>query len=183
MNSKEFLVELQKALAKVKPEEIETIARELNKTKHFNKKVLVIGNGGSASIAQHMVCDFAKSSLKADRKSLNAISLVDNFPLLTACANDLGFAKIFANQIETLGMQGDLLFAVSSSGNSSNILEAAKEAKQKGMTIIALTGFDGGQLKKIADLSITIDSKNYGIIESAHAIIGHALKERILEDY
>ncbi|MEK7115240.1 MAG: SIS domain-containing protein [Patescibacteria group bacterium] len=149
------------------------------------KQIFIIGNGGSASTASHMVCDFQKFILgyKGDRKipRMKALSLSDNTEVLTAWANDVGYEVVFSEQLKNQAEEGDLLIALSASGNSPNIIRAVDVAKLKGIKIIGLTGFAGGKLKELADVPIHVESNDYGIVENAHLMFGHMAARYLVE--
>ncbi len=142
-------------------------------------KIYLIGNGGSAAIASHFANDLNKTVFgqKGEKKAkrFQAISLADNTPALTAWANDVGFEAIFSEQLKNFAQEKDVLAAISSSGNSLNIIKAAEVAKSLHMPIIGLVGFDGGKLLPLADAKIHIPSQKYEIIESAHEAICHLI--------
>lgn len=137
-------------------------------------KVLFFGNGGSAADAQHiateLVCRFKK-----ERRPLPALALSTNSSLVTAQANDKGFETIFSRQIETWARKEDIAIAISTSGNSSNILEGMKKAKEKGIKTVGLIGKGGGKLKSLVDLSLVIPSDDVPRIQEAHITIGHII--------
>ena len=137
------------------------------------------GNGGSASIANHMQCDHMKGVRTATDLSPNVLSLSTNVELLTAIANDTGYENVFVHQLQWQSQQGDVLVAVSSSGRSPNIVRALSWARESGLRTIAITGFDGGAAKAVAEVSIHVDCTNYGIVEDLHQAIMHALAQYI----
>jgi len=149
----------------------------VEKAYRANKQIFIVGNGGSASTASHMVCDFQKFILgyKGDRKipRMKALSLSDNTEVLTAWANDVGYEVVFSEQLKNLAEEGDLLIALSASGNSPNIIRTVDVAKLKGIKVIGLTGFAGGKLKELADVPIHVESNDYGIVENVHLMFGH----------
>lgn len=158
----------------------------LEKAFHEGKKVFIAGNGGSAATASHMMADFQKTTLGKSyeiAKRLKAIALSDNVPLITAWGNDASYNHIFAEQLRTLGEEGDLLLVITASGNSPNILEALNVAKSIGITTIGFLGFDGGKSKPLCDVALVVPSKDYGVIEDAHAVFMHmataALKKTV----
>ena len=139
-------------------------------------KLMFIGNGGSASDSQHLATELMiRLRHTLNRPPLAAIALTTDTSLLTAGANDLGFDQIFARQVEGLGQHGDVLVALSTSGNSANIIEAVKLAKQKGIITTGFLGNSGGQLKKICDTSIIVPHDDSGRIQESHIMIGHIL--------
>lgn len=143
-------------------------------------RVYSIGNGGSAAIADHLCCDMTKGTHAHGHPTVDAVSLTANVALYSAIANDFGFASVFSRQLRMLGRQGDVLIAISSSGESDNILEAVNEAQRLGMTTIGLSGFAGGKLKESSDISIHVDVNNYGIVEDAHQLLMHVMAQYLV---
>ena len=139
-----------------------------------DKKLLLIGNGGSAADAQHIATEFV-GRLNLERKAMPAIALTTDTSLLTALTNDYGFDTIFRRQVEAMAEAGDVLLAITTSGTSPNIIEGVKTAKDHGVTVIGLTGRNGGTLKDIANLSIIVPSENTQRIQEAHITIGHII--------
>ena len=156
--------------------EVVNVLNEIKKIKSSGGKVLVIGNGGSAALASHFATDLGTGSVLRG-VDYPIISLVDNVSVITAAANDYGYDEIFARQLVNLGKSGDLLMIISSSGNSKNLIEASKVAREIGMKIIGIVGFDGGEIGRISDLKIHIQSKvgEYGQVEDLHSIILHSI--------
>lgn len=143
-----------------------------------NGTVYIIGNGGSSSIASHWANDLNKTTLghKGDLNSVKrfqAICLTDNVPILTAWANDVGYEHVFSEQLRNFMQQTDAIIAISSSGNSPNIVKAAKLAQSQFVPVIALTGFGGGELSKIATVAVQVNSGKYTVVESVHGAIIH----------
>lgn len=153
-----------------------------NQIKFVSKKnrIFCIGNGGSASICNHFVCDLVKGS--NNNRKFNLISLSNNIEIITAISNDISYDNIFSFQISRYSNKGDLLIAISSSGNSKNIIKGVKTAKKIGMKTISLTGFSGGQTKKLTDFNININSSNYGVIEDTHSFIMHSITQILHND-
>lgn len=139
--------------------------------------IYVAGNGGSASISDHFCCDWTKGTSVKHLSSIKTHSLVANNALLTALANDLGYEDVFSKQLEMLSKPGDLLVLVSSSGNSKNVINAAKAARKLRLKSIGLTGFSGGELAKICDASLHVPIDNYGIVEDCHQSLMHILAQ------
>ena len=137
-------------------------------------KVLFCGNGGSASDSQHLAAELV-CKYKKERTALNAIALVTNTSVLTAAANDLAFDYIFERQVEALGKQGDVLFALSTSGKSINVIRAVERAKELGLKTVALTGSTGGSVKYKADITIQTPSDITNNIQEMHIAIGHII--------
>lgn len=143
-------------------------------------KVLTLGNGGSASDAQHLAAEWA-GRFKNDRAALPALALTANTSDLTAIGNDYGFEKIFSRLIEAHGRAGDVALVISTSGNSPNLLEAVRVAHERGLRTIALSGKGGGKLAALAQLSLVVPSQNTARIQESHIAIGHILCELIDE--
>ena len=143
-----------------------------------NGKVLVFGNGGSASDSQHIAAELI-GRFKKDRGALPAIALTTNTSVLTSLANDYGYDVVFARQIEALGSKNDIAIGISTSGKAKNVAAAIKQAKKMGIKTVALTGGDGGELAKLADLSLVVPSSVTARIQEAHITIGHIICELI----
>jgi D-sedoheptulose 7-phosphate isomerase len=171
----DYLAEARALLERVERSDVERAASLLVEAHRRGASVFAVGNGGSASTASHLVSDLTKSTQEGGVPPLRALSLSDNVPLLTAWANDACYEECFAAQLRAHARLGDVLVAVSASGNSPNILTVAREAQQMGLPIIALTGFGGGRLKDLADAAVTIDSHDYGQVEGAHLVLVHLL--------
>jgi phosphoheptose isomerase len=142
--------------------------------------VFACGNGGSASIANHLVCDHVKGIRTGTGFSPRVTSLSSNVELLTAIANDVSYSEIFSYQLQAQAETGDVLIAISSSGRSPNINRAIFWALSNGLQTIALTGFNGGTARKLAEVKIHVDSDNYGIIEDVHQGVMHSLAQYII---
>lgn len=139
-------------------------------------KIILIGNGGSASIASHIAIDFLKNA-KIPALVFNDASL------LTCISNDLGYEYVFQKPIELLAKKGDILFAISSSGSSKNILNAAKEAKKRGCFLITLSGFNKeNPLRRLGHLNFYIPAASYGYVEITHLVICHCIVDTIIEN-
>jgi phosphoheptose isomerase len=137
------------------------------------------GNGGSAAIANHIQCDHVKGIRTQTDLTPQVLSLSTNVELLTAVANDLGYENVFVHQLQSQARPGDVLLAVSSSGRSPNIVHAIAWARDHGLRTIALTGFDGGAARTMAEVAVHVDCTNYGIVEDLHQAIMHALAQYI----
>ncbi|MBS3946445.1 MAG: D-sedoheptulose 7-phosphate isomerase [Melioribacter sp.] len=144
------------------------------------KKVLLCGNGGSAADCQHIATELMiRLSHAVKRPALPAIALTTDTSNLTAGGNDIGFENVFARSIEGLGNEGDVLIAISTSGNSINIIKAVEKAHEKKMKIIAFLGGNGGKLKDMVDLPIVIPSSNVQRIQEGHITIAHIICEQV----
>jgi D-sedoheptulose 7-phosphate isomerase len=138
--------------------------------------VVVLGNGGSASNASHFVCDLVKGTIVSGKKGFRAMALSDNTPLATACANDYGYVNVFKAQIRSMVQEGDVVVAISGSGNSENVLRAVSLAHSLGATTVALTGCGGGKLAGLADHAVVVPSDNMEHIEDTHLVLTHLIK-------
>ena len=161
-------------LLNIENKEIISSAKVLVKTIKQGKKILICGNGGSASDAQHFAAELI-GRFKSNRPSFAAISLNTDTSALTAIANDYDFTDVFSRQVEGIGKKGDILLAISTSGNSKNIIKAAIQAKKQKLHIISLTGFNTSVLEKNCDLCIKVPSKVTSHIQELHIIVVHLL--------
>lgn len=143
-----------------------------------NGKIIFFGNGGSASDSQHLTAELV-GRFKKDRNALPAISLTTNTSILTALANDYGYEIVFAKQIEALGQKNDVAIGISTSGKAKNVVLGIKQAKKIGMKTIAFTGADGGELTKLAEVSLVVPSSVTARIQEAHITVGHIVCELV----
>ncbi|HXT63249.1 MAG TPA: D-sedoheptulose 7-phosphate isomerase [Pyrinomonadaceae bacterium] len=141
-------------------------------------KLLVFGNGGSAADAQHIAGELINRFLQ-ERRALPAIALTTDGGVLTCIANDTGFENIFARQIEALGSEGDVCLAISTSGQSANIVAACTQAKSQGIKVIGVLGRDGGKVAALCDLALIVPSNDTQRIQETHNLLGHILCELI----
>jgi len=141
-------------------------------------KILVCGNGGSASDAQHFAAELV-GRFERERPALASIALTTDTSILTAIANDYAFAKIFARQVEAVGREGDVLIGISTSGGSQNVLEAFAAARRRGLTTVALTGRDGGVVGESADIHINVPSESTARAQEVHRTLLHAICELV----
>ena len=155
--------------------ELNDIISILIKTRNSGNKIFTCGNGGSSSTASHFVSDLLKTTITKDEKRFSAISLVDNFAVNSAWANDVTFDDIFIEQLKNFLSQNDVVFAFSGSGNSSNVIRALKFAKEKGAVTIGFTGMSGGMVSKICDYSYVVPSDDMLTIESFHLMLCHGI--------
>ena len=145
------------------------------------KKLLVCGNGGSAADAQHIAAELV-SKYKRVRRALPAIALTTDTSALTSAGNDFGYEWVFSRQAEALGQEGDVLLAISTSGNSPNVLRAVEEARKKSLISIAFTGASGGQLAGLTDFCWNVPSTDTARIQEAHITAAHAICEIIEQE-
>lgn len=151
------------------------VARELEKAERLGRQVFIVGNGGSAAAASHMATDLSKTAARPNKPLLRCLALTDNVSFMTAIGNDLGYEDIFVRQMENLLEKGDLVLLISGSGNSPNVVKAARYAKKKGAFTVGLVGFAGGRLKRLVDIALHVPSDQYGVIEDIHMGVGHVL--------
>lgn len=145
------------------------------------KKLILFGNGGSAADASHIAGELV-NRFKKDRAGLPAISLNTDTAVITSIANDYDYSEVFARQINTLGKEGDIAIAISTSGNSPSVIKGAREAKKKGIKTIGLTGGSGGKLATIVDYPFVIPSWNTPRIQEVHMTLGHVICQRVEEE-
>ncbi len=141
-------------------------------------KIMFFGNGGSASDSQHLAAELV-GRFQKERKALPALALTVNTSILTALANDYGYEVVFARQVEALGQKNDLVVGISTSGKAKNVAAGIKQAKKMGLKTVALTGGDGGELAKLADVSLMVPSTVTARIQEAHITIGHIICELV----
>ncbi|MCC6441876.1 MAG: SIS domain-containing protein [Armatimonadetes bacterium] len=171
----DYLDQLQGTLAKLPRQTIQEIAEILYKAYAEGQKVLLMGNGGSASTASHLACDLQKGIGSLKGKGFKALAITDSLPLLTAWGNDTAYDNIFVEQIQTWAQPGDIVIAISGSGNSPNILRGVQAAREKNAVTIGWAGFEGGKLKDLVDHCLVVPSDNMQRIEDIHLVIGHAI--------
>jgi D-sedoheptulose 7-phosphate isomerase len=187
VHKEKFIVESLEESADIKLKIKESCVKEIIASvdlisDSFRKKnkLLLCGNGGSAADCQHLATEFMiRLSHNINRPALPAIALTTDSSNLTASGNDIGFENGFARSIEGLGNSGDILLAISTSGNSLNIIKAVESAKQNGLKVIGMSGGTGGKLKTLADIAIIIPSSNVQRIQEGHITIGHIICELV----
>lgn len=168
-------------LANLDFEVIENVTRLIIRCARRKKSVYLTGNGGSATTASHFATDLVHAGMLGHEPIVRAMSLVDNIALLTALGNDKGYDQVFARQLKAVGGKGDILIAISASGNSQNLIEAVKTAAAMDITSVGILGFDGGQLSKLCDYSIIVRTKKgeYGVVEDLHLFLDHMIASYI----
>jgi phosphoheptose isomerase len=174
-----YVAATARALESIDSVAVEAAATLLIDAYTRGRLVFSCGNGGSAAISNHLMCDHMKGIRTATDIAPRVVSLSANVELLTAIANDLVFDEVFAYQLQSQATARDVLVVVSSSGRSPNIVRALTWAREHDLRTIALTGFDGGEARKLADVCIHVDAANYGIVEDAHQTVMHALAQYI----
>ena len=169
-----YLAYVQSILKGINTAEIGRFVTTLLEARAKGATIFFIGNGGSAATASHFANDLA-IGCRDSELPFRAISLADNMSMITAIANDFGYEDVFARQLRVLAKSGDVLVAISASGNSPNLLKAFEQATALGLKTIAITAFDGGEMRKIADEGIHVPTqlKEYGPAEDAHMVLDH----------
>jgi D-sedoheptulose 7-phosphate isomerase len=153
---------------------IEEVSKKCVALYRTDKKTILAGNGGSAADAQHIAAELV-GRYGFDRPSIPSLALTTDSSNLTAIGNDYGYDQVFSRQLEGMGQEGDIFIGISTSGNSVNILKAFESAKKKGIMTVALTGRDGGEMAKIADIALVVPSDSTPRIQESHILIGHII--------
>jgi len=175
-----YIGELKRCLDRLDRQKIGDVIDLLMGAYKKEKKIFILGNGGSASNASHMACDLGKGTIfrhyDEGERRFRAISLTDNVAYLTALANDISYEDIFVQQLRNLIDKGDMVIVLSGSGNSPNVIKAVKYAKKKGAKTVGFMGFkDGGKLRKIVDKAVIVDSRSYGPCEDIQLVLDHIM--------
>jgi histidinol-phosphate phosphatase family protein len=178
-----YAAEFDRAFRSIDLAQIGAAAAVLNDAHARDAAVFACGNGGSASIANHMQCDHVKGVRNGTELTPRVFSLSTNIELLSAIANDLSYAEVFSYQLQSQARPGDVLLAVSSSGRSPNIVGAVEWARTHKMTTIVFTGFSGGEARQLADVSVHVRSDNYGVVEDIHQACMHLLAQYIRQSH
>ena len=166
-------------LKKVNKKELGNIIKEILIAAKKQRNIFSCGNGGSASTAEHLSCDFSKQACRDTNLNIKVFSLNSNISLMTAIANDISYDDIFSYQLNKFGKPADILLCFSVSGSSRNILKCAKAAKRKKIKIISFTGFNGGKIKKLSKYNVNFATNNFGIVEDCHLSIMHFISQYI----
>ena len=181
-SSKEYLAKVAELLDEL-PQQSDRFVESLYEAFEQGRTIFLAGNGGSAANASHFGHDLAKgtlSSMEATRR-FRVVPLTDNIGFITALANDEGYDSIFEQQLRNLAQSGDVLVAISGSGNSPNVLRAVEYARSIGMKTIGVTGFDGGKLRQMTDESVHIPVEDMGMAEALHGVVFHLAMSRLRE--
>ena len=175
-----YISKMQRILGKSSIEDIQKCIDLVMLTYNQNGQIFVMGNGGSASTASHIANDLGKGTAHLGHRP-RVISLTDNVSTMTAWSNDACYEDVFVEQLKGFVNPGDLVIGISASGNSENVLRAIHHANAIGCKTIGWTGFGGGQLAKLTDISVVVDSDEYGPVEDVHLILNHILCQSIHE--
>lgn len=167
---------------KAQQSQLEAIARSMAAALHAGRKILWCGNGGSAADSQHLAAELI-GRFRRERSALPSVALTTDSSILTAVANDYGYESVFSRQVEAIGVAGDLMVGISTSGNSRNVISALETASRLNMTTVAFTGTDGGQIATLADHLFAVASHDTARIQEAHILAGHMLCDWIELDW
>lgn len=172
----QYAEKLQQVLGSIDQNDLEQLRLIIATARKERRTIWVMGNGGSLAIAEHMCCDWTKGMQNPKLKPVKVQALT-NGPLLTAIANDLSYGQVFSEQLRMFCEPGDVVMVISSSGNSENVVRAVEYAKTLKIKTVAMTGFNGGRLKDLADVVLHVPADNYGLVEDAHQIIMHVIAQ------
>jgi D-sedoheptulose 7-phosphate isomerase len=170
--------ELRLRVAEACADDVVRAARALERALRAGGKVLLFGNGGSAADAQHVAAELV-GRFARERAPLPAVALTTDTSALTAISNDYGFEQVFARQLLALGRAGDVAVAISTSGRSRNVLVAAEAARARGLTVVALTGGDGGDLARLADICVNVPSSDTARVQECHLAVEHVICDMV----
>jgi D-sedoheptulose 7-phosphate isomerase len=170
-----YLAGVQQTLDLLPQDSIRAAIETLHAARLAKRTVFIMGNGGSASTASHFVCDLAKNTRAPGQPDFRVLGLADNMAIFSAYGNDEGYHNVFARQLATFVEAGDVVIAISTSGNSPNVLEAVGVAREAGAYTIGLTGFDGGTLASLVDLELHVPSSRIEQVEDIHLILEHLI--------
>jgi D-sedoheptulose 7-phosphate isomerase len=176
-SSREYFEMYQRVFDSLPHCAIELVVEELLCAYQRNRGIFILGNGGSAALASHFACDLSKGTVFGNngQKRVRVMALTDNVPLMTAWANDIDYDQIFAEQLRNFMSAGDIVFAISASGNSPNVLRALELARYAGLRNIGLAGFQGGKMKDLCDICVVLPCANMQIIEDFQLSVAHAV--------
>lgn len=178
----QYLETVVRAARRVDVRSVERFIDLLESAYREGRAVYMIGNGGSAANASHFAEDLSMGAMPdLEGKRFRVLSLTDNTSFITALANDKGYDRVFELQLRQFGQKGDILVVISGSGNSPNVVRASEYAKSIGMTVVALTGFDGGKMKTLADLSVHVPHPHMCQSEAVHSIVQHIVADLLRE--
>lgn len=170
-----YLQSLAGLLPLVPARQVEAAVALILQLYRAGRTLFVFGNGGSAALASHMACDLGKGTVFAQRPRLRVVSLTDNVPLFSALANDISYAEVFAEQLRGLAGPGDLALAISGSGNSANVIQGLRAARELRLQAIGLTGYQGGKMLELCDPCVVVPCDNMQLLEDCHVAISHAI--------
>jgi len=180
----EYLATFQHLVDSIDRRAVESAVDRLREARDRGATVYIAGNGGSAATATHLANDLGKATKQSGRRPFRVLSMSDNISWLTALANDEGYDRVFAGQLENFARPGDILIVISASGNSCNVVAAVELAKRRGVVTIGLLGFDGGVLRDLVDECLWLESEKgeYGPVETGHALLCDLLTTSLIRD-
>ena len=176
-----YISTLQLTMDQLPRQSIADVITVLQQARMKGNQVFILGNGGSASTASHFACDLAKNTRQDGVPHFRVIGLTDNMAMFSALANDQGYENVFSEQLNSLVRPGDIVIAISASGNSQNVINAAEAATRHEAKVIGFTGFDGGRLGRLAHINIRVDSNIIEHVEDIHLILEHLIVKTIKE--
>ncbi|QDU80668.1 Phosphoheptose isomerase 1 [Polystyrenella longa] len=176
-----YLSKLTELLPKLDREKLGQTIAKMREVRDNDKTIYICGNGGSASIASQMVVDIVKGASYQKKKRFKMIGLTDSMSTLSAYANDVGYDIVFLEPLKNFAVKGDMLITISGSGNSANVLRATEYANEIGVTTVGLTTGDGGKLKDLVDIPLTLPSNHMGHLEDSFFIMSHVLCYAFME--
>jgi len=176
LDAKQYFEELQRVMVSFPKDGIDQIAETFLRAYDTGRTVYLFGNGGSAALASHFACDLGKGTAYCNGgKRFRVLSLTDNLPTLTAWANDTNYEDVFSEQLRNFVQPGDVALAISGSGNSKNVLNALRVAREARATTVGISGFQGGEMKPLCDICVVVPSENMQIIEDLHVAMAHSI--------
>lgn len=183
-HAREYFQRLNTIVEQVDLNAVNRIFQQLRLARDRGSRVFIAGNGGSASTASHWVSDLGKATKRSGRDPFQVTCLSDNISWLTALANDEGYDRVFAGQLENFARRDDLLIVITASGNSPNLVRAVEFARSKGLKTIGFLGFDGGLLKDMVDDLVWVKTEKgqYELVEDAHMVVCHVLATSLVKD-
>ena len=179
--AEEYLRQLIETVSQLDLTRVDQAIEWLKQAREHGRHIFVCGNGGSASTASHFACDIGKGASRARQSRFRIVALTDNLPTLTAYANDVGYDSVFIEQLKSFALPGDVLMAISGSGNSQNVVQAVEYANACGLKTIGLTGRDGGKLGAVVQLNIHVPVPHMGRIEDTHMVVCHMIAYYFME--
>ena len=176
-----YITRLQDTLEQLDLDALHVAIECLQEARLSRRTIFIMGNGGSASTASHFVCDLVKNTRAPGYPDFRVLGLADNMALLSAYANDEGYENVFAQQLNTFVQPGDIVIAISTSGNSPNVLNAVRLANESGAFTIGMTGFSGGKLSTMVNLDLHVPSDIIEHVEDVHLMMEHLICENLRE--
>ncbi len=181
-NITDYLNQVTSAILELPEDKIRDMIDTLKSAHAEGKRVFLLGNGGSAANATHIAEDLQKGIKECSGKRFRVVSLTESVPLITAWANDTSYEDVFSEQLDSMLEPGDVVIAISGSGNSANVLKAVEKANEMGAVTIGWSGFSGGKLAQLAQKSIVVSSDNMQRVEDAHLVLGHLIFSCMMQE-